>query len=284
MADGTWACSSCTFANEAGAEVCEICGAARPGSWSCASCTLLNPQQLEVCNACGHPRAPKRRPKKGEAWRSADHLLTPSSYSAAPARTTTVPRRPVRAVPQKGDFVRGSCRLVLDPCLESASSAAISALTGVGLWDKVWRVDMPCEELPACPICLEVPQLSRAPQCWHVLCLPCALRHMRASQSSQTSKKSQGFPALSQSGASNSCKCPVCGKGMTLEGLKPVNLKLQQLPKPENCQQLTFQLVRRTGESFLSLASSGGPRQDHLCLPREGDPGALFARRVLGDP
>eukprot|EP00434_Breviolum_minutum_P011138 symbB.v1.2.009826.t1/scaffold603.1/size182570/5 len=129
---------------------------------------------------------------------------------------------------------------------------------------------MPCEtseELPTCPICLGEPELIRTAQCGHVICLVCALRLRQ--QAAQTKV---------------AAKCPVCSKGMRLEDLRPVRLELQHLPKPEECDEgLSFTLVRRTGMHYLSLASEMLPSNYRPHLPLEGEPGALFARRIFGD-
>ncbi|CAE8588510.1 unnamed protein product [Polarella glacialis] len=266
--ESPWACPDCTLRNRGSAEQCEVCAAARPGSWSCAGCTLANTQRAENCAACGQLRPPRRRPKKGEAWRPADHLIaagtgrtTGAGRGYAPAVSSSRPQlqrlqqQPVR----RGDFVRGSCRLILD-------AAAEGDYSGHGLWQKVWRVDMACEELPACPICLEEPSLPRVPQCGHVLCLQCALRHLQAAQATPSA-----------------CSCPVCGKGpLLLEDLRTVRVELQQLPKPGEKPDIEFQLVRRVGDFHVGLPSEGDGCDTGL--PCEGAPGWNFARRVRGDP
>ncbi|CAE7035186.1 unnamed protein product, partial [Symbiodinium sp. CCMP2592] len=146
----------------------------------------------------------------------------------------------------------GSCRLVLDASLAKGSPASVAALTGSELWQHVWRVDMPCEaseEMPTCPICLGEPELIRTPPCGHVICYLCVPWRV------------QHAATLGEA-----CKCPVCSQAMRLEDLRPVRLELQHLPKPEEGGSLVFTLVRRTGLHYLSLA------------------GAIFARRIFGDP
>eukprot|EP00930_Biecheleria_cincta_P062315 TRINITY_DN4779_c0_g1_i3.p1 TRINITY_DN4779_c0_g1~~TRINITY_DN4779_c0_g1_i3.p1 ORF type:complete len:507 (-),score=93.20 TRINITY_DN4779_c0_g1_i3:104-1594(-) len=265
-----WACPSCTFANAAVAEQCEVCLASRPGSWSCTGCTLLNGQHAEICACCGEPRPSRKgRPsKQGDfQWRSAQHLLNMRpSAPAASARRPPPQRRPPQqvAAAKPGNFVRGSCRLVLDP---RSMSPGKTTTADHAAWDKVWRVDMPCEEPPACPICLEVPSLPRVPLCGHAICLVCALRHMQAAASSQSS-----------------CNCPVCGKGpVLLADLRPVRLEVLSPPRPDGSRGLVFQLVRRTGQAHLGLAAEHFSASSSS-LAREGEPGWHFARRVLGDP
>lgn len=129
---------------------------------------------------------------------------------------------------------------------------------------------MPCEtseELPTCPICLGEPEVIRTSQCGHVICLACALRLRQQAAQTKTA-----------------AKCPVCSKGVRLEDLRPVRLEPQHLPKPEECHEgLRFTLVRRTGMHYLSLASEMLPSNYRPHLPLEGEPGALFARRIFGD-
>ena len=64
-------CPACTFANEAGASSCTICGSplapaaggqpqpqqaeAAGAEWACAACTLVNPANAGACTACGSP-------------------------------------------------------------------------------------------------------------------------------------------------------------------------------------------------------------------------------------
>eukprot|EP00435_Cladocopium_sp_Y103_P071893 s30_g38.t1 len=201
------------------------------------------------------------------AERPANHLLANKGYTAkAPA----VRKYNSSWAVAKGDFVRGSCRLVLDASLARGNPAAVATLGGKDLWERVWRVDMPCEtseELPTCPICLGEPEVIRTPQCGHVICLVCALRLRQQAAQTKTA-----------------AKCPVCSKGVRLEDLRPVRLEPQHLPKPEECQEgLRFSLVRRTGMHHLSLASETLPSNYRPHLPLEGEPGALFARRIFGD-
>ncbi|CAE7896806.1 unnamed protein product [Symbiodinium microadriaticum] len=286
--DGNWSCPACTFENPPSADCCEVCESARPGSgWTCAFCTLLNPNGRASCEACGQarrppaaspkPRAAKAKAvKRNEAWLPANHLLAYQGYTAKPKASG--PRRTTNWwSAKKQDFVRGSCRLVLDSKLAKGSPASVAALTGSELWQHVWRVDMPCEaseEMPTCPICLGEPELIRTPPCGHVICYLCALRHHQASQAAACAKAS-----LKQA-----CKCPVCSQVMRLEDLRPVRLELQHLPKPEEGGSLVFTLVRRTGLHYLSLADDTLPRGCQPHLPQEGEPGATFARRIFGDP
>ncbi|CAE7227339.1 unnamed protein product, partial [Symbiodinium natans] len=272
--------------NPPAADCCEVCESARPGSgWTCAFCTLLNPNGRASCEACGQARAPAasakpkaakaKAVKRNEAWRPANHLLANKGYTAkpkaaGPRRTTTWWSS------KKQDFVRGSCRLVLDASLAKGSPAVVGALAGSELWQRVWRVDMPCEaseEMPTCPICLGEPELIRTPPCGHVICLLCALRHHRAS-----------IGAWSPGSLKQACKCPVCSQALRLEDLRPVRLELQHLPKPEEGGTLVFSLVRRTGLHYLSMADDTLPRGCQPHLPQEGEPGAAFARRIFGDP
>lgn len=104
------------------------------------------------------------------------------------------------------------------------------------------------------------PELVRTPPCGHILCLCCALRLQEANG-----------------------KCCVCSKALRLEDLRPVRLELQHLPRPEECTEgLEFTLLRRCGQ-HLSLATDAPPAGYQPHLPLEGEPGALFSRRIFGD-
>ena len=100
----------------------------------------------------------------------------------------------------------------------------------------------------------------RTPPCGHILCLCCALRLQEAAG-----------------------KCCVCSKALRLEDLRPVRLELQHLPRPSECLEgLEFTLIRRCGQ-HLSLATEALPANWQPHLPLEGEPGALFSRRIFGD-
>ncbi|CAK9059322.1 unnamed protein product, partial [Durusdinium trenchii] len=117
-----------------------------PGSWVCQKCTLQNADGVDVCEACGKPRAqvpaPKVAPKgpkakaskRSEAWRPANHLLASKGYTA---KASAPVRRGASWVVAKGDFVRGSCRLVLDASLARGDPAAVATLGGKDLWERV---------------------------------------------------------------------------------------------------------------------------------------------------
>eukprot|EP00929_Paragymnodinium_shiwhaense_P044817 TRINITY_DN22985_c0_g1_i2.p1 TRINITY_DN22985_c0_g1~~TRINITY_DN22985_c0_g1_i2.p1 ORF type:complete len:418 (-),score=42.45 TRINITY_DN22985_c0_g1_i2:91-1344(-) len=186
-------------------------------------------------------------------WRSADHLLAVQQYR--PVQQTTTPSyRPLRqqaASPlASGQFVQQVCRLILAEGCNFAERVS---------WRDVWRVDMPCTEPPACPICLDVPESPHITECGHVMCLRCFLRHLQLS---------------------NPCACPICGKKpLMFIDLRPVRFQVAALPGAQ-CDSWTFRLVRRQGAQ-LSLASTTPPSDD--ALVKDGEPGSEFARRVVGD-
>lgn len=123
-------------------------------------------------------------------------------------------------------------------------------------------MDMPCAELPACPICLEVPELPRVPECGHAFCLTCALRHVQQAARS----------------------CPLCGVGpVRFEDLRPVCFQVVIPPRAGEEEAWHFQLIRRVGDCHIGLPEAPRPR-DPSSLPNEGDQGWRFARRVNGDP
>lgn len=58
---GKWQCKSCTFLNDPGTDICDICCKSRLvtteppmeiGGAECPKCTLVNPKNLKVCQAC----------------------------------------------------------------------------------------------------------------------------------------------------------------------------------------------------------------------------------------
>lgn len=239
-----WSCRACTLDNADVALECEVCGARRPGSWDCGACTFLNGPIAVSCTACGTPRPALKKPKKGEAWRPANHLLNMTKSQPRSREPHHIPAsRRTRHTPTygRGQFVQSACRLILGQ-------------SGTG-WRNVWRVDMCCSELPSCPICLDEPSIPRVGECGHVLCLICALRHLQVSST-----------------------CPICGVSPLMsEDFRPVRLELLTAPKGGE-QEWNFQLVRRSGD-HIGLPNSEKSRQ----MPHEGDPGWRFSRRVRGD-
>lgn len=97
--------------------------------------------------------------------------------------------------------------------------------------------------------------MPRISECGHIFCLSCVLRQMQVSRN-----------------------CAICGAGpLMLEDLRPVRLELVTAPQPG--QSWHFHLVQRSGDNV------GLPGQLRIgSLPREGDPGWEFARRVRGNP
>lgn len=59
---GKWQCKACTFINNIGKDICEMCCKSRVtsseppmeiGGAECRKCTLVNPKNLKTCEACG---------------------------------------------------------------------------------------------------------------------------------------------------------------------------------------------------------------------------------------
>lgn len=60
--DGEWDCSSCTYLNKLGKDICDMCGKSRTkgnedrplasGGKQCPKCTLVNEKHADVCEAC----------------------------------------------------------------------------------------------------------------------------------------------------------------------------------------------------------------------------------------
>lgn len=218
--------------------------------------------------ACGTSRhqpepGPRRKGKKTINWQKADHLLS-TQFEPRPAPPAPPPKpvQPARAH-GRGEYVQVSCRLVFGPgCLDDVGAISGASVAGRcrNVWRRVWRVDVPCSVLPTCPICLEVPQLPRALECGHLLCLPCALRHLHATRPSY---------------------CPICAVGpISLEDFRPAVLEVVEPPELGD-ERWSFQLVRRTGAHRITLASISPTDQEEFT--REGEEGWQFARRVIGD-
>jgi len=248
-----WRCLACTLENGAAQTACEACGSAQPGTWACSRCTLQNSGTATECAVCGELRPSRggggggpRRSKTGETWVSASHLLgqpAPRPKAFAGGARGCRPQPQAQRPHRRGQFVEGACRLLL----ESAT----------GGWSRVQRIDLPCSQEPACPICLDEPVVPRLSQCGHAFCLLCAMHHLELSRT-----------------------CPVCTAGICLGDLKPVRFDL--VTPPAVGSPWRFDLVKRKGAWM-----GTGPLPHGRALPSlalEGDAGWRFARRVLAHP
>lgn len=244
---------------------------------------------------------PKVAPKKEMR---ADFLLNFSRPAPASNQRPQNYAPPRRSQPQgrgarsaaasfaKGRFVQSSFRILTDGLTPDVVEATLNADHLLD-WSSVCRVDLQCEELLKCPICLEeemvVPKITK---CGHVFCVSCVFRY---------------FLALQEYNGRFWQKCPVCNhQQVSPEEL--VSVRLDPVKVPREGDRVRFVLARRNASSTVvrpppqpagagaSSGSSGGGGgrrrrpgggdEGPWVLPVEGEDGwnlSRLARLATGD-
>lgn len=133
----------------------------------------------------------------------------------------------------KGRFVQSSFRILVDAMTPDVAEATVNADALLD-WSSVSRVDLQCEELVKCPICLEeelvVPKISR---CGHVFCVACVFRY---------------FQAMQEYNGKFMQKCPVCNnQQLTPEEL--VSVQFEPVKAPREGDRVKLVLARRAVSS-----------------------------------
>mmetsp|Transcript_71952 Transcript_71952/g.142763 ORF Transcript_71952/g.142763 Transcript_71952/m.142763 type:complete len:754 (+) Transcript_71952:186-2447(+) len=225
-----------------------------------------------------HPKRPQLR---------ADFLLNfqrppahqrPQGYAPPPRRSRPSGRHSQTVPFQKGRFVQSAFRLYVDELTEDVVEAAFNA-DSLLQWESVRQVDLPCEQKPKCPICLEVdaivPKITR---CGHVFCAPCIMRY---------------FVTLREYNGKTWQRCPVCNEMVSPEELISVRFDVQEALRENDC--VSFMLAHREGSSTVvrpsapppavevpvpSTFAETAPKDSLLRLPAEGDWGWRLSRLV----
>jgi len=186
--------------------------------------------------------------------------------------------------------VQSSFRLYVDEVTPDVVEAALNA-DSLLRWESVRRVDLMCEQLPKCPICLEVDMIvPKITKCGHVFCAPCVMRY---------------FLTLSDYNGKKYQRCPVCNEQVCSEEL--TSARFEEMKALRENDRVSFILAHRDASSTvvrLSPAAAagaqgpalreeecgGGPAPaaagagDPLQLPTRGERGWHFSRLVRLQP
>lgn len=199
-----------------------------------------------------------RNPSGRRGQTSITHLLsysTPRPYNDHTSFARTYRRNPTWGpgsgyhASDKARYVHANYRFVVSP---ERSYSTHAADPDVHLdWASVMQVLASSQSQEAsCPICLSEPVAPRMAKCGHIFCLPCLIRFMQSSSSSEDAKVGKGARWK---------KCPICEDTVYLHEVRPVRFyagQESQLPRPGD--DVVLRLMARKASSTTALPREGG--------------------------
>ncbi|KAG1682441.1 RING finger protein 10 [Nymphon striatum] len=145
--------------------------------------------------------------KKGGS--NASHLLnfTFSSHTDFHAKNEYSWRVGRRKHFNKEQFLQANLKFIVKSCGDyTVHQADPDVLVD---WSLVEEVQLPCNEEPKCPICLDYPSATKMTHCGHFYCWPCMLHYLALSDKSYR-------------------KCPICDEAVRKNDLKSVIFLLKR--------------------------------------------------------
>mmetsp|Transcript_34240 Transcript_34240/g.107466 ORF Transcript_34240/g.107466 Transcript_34240/m.107466 type:complete len:743 (+) Transcript_34240:146-2374(+) len=243
-------------------------------------------------------------PKQRNRELRADFLLNfqrppahqrPQQAYAPPRRSRPSGRQYQPVAFTKGRFVQSAFRLYVEKITPDVAEAALNPDSLVR-WESVHRVDLLCEQLPKCPICLEVDMIvPKITKCGHVFCAPCVMRY---------------FMCLTDYNGKKYQRCPVCNEQVCPEELTSARFEGSKALRENDRasfvlahRDVTSTVVRLSPAAAAGAVSPALPEDEgHACsslplaspssagggdplqLPSRGQPGWHFSRLLRLQP